>query len=197
MRERGQDSDSCGLLNRKRLEDQTLHSPALQRTHDLPSKSGASVVRDKPTRRETDKNAERFRKRPRKQITFSGSYDESDSFEPTSFFHPDYNCRLRSSTGSCIPCHPSEAHRYGVSECKGSARGLYHRSGIHLPMVLELLHRIPEPYGASVTLPRRFFIWLSKLYPAEHKLCNSCSRAFHLSVRFDDAIDRADGNALG
>jgi hypothetical protein len=52
----------------------------------------------------------------------------------------------------------------------------------------------------------KVFIWLLRLYPAEHKLHNSlapsagagvCPRAFYISVRFDDAIDWADGHTLG
>jgi hypothetical protein len=52
----------------------------------------------------------------------------------------------------------------------------------------------------------KVFIWLLRLYPAEHKLHNSlapsaragvCPRAFYISVRFDNAIDWADGYALG
>jgi hypothetical protein len=43
----------------------------------------------------------------------------------------------------------------------------------------------------------KVFIWLSKLYPAEHKLHNQCRWVFYSSVRFYDAIDRADTDALG
>jgi hypothetical protein len=43
----------------------------------------------------------------------------------------------------------------------------------------------------------KVFIWLLRLYPAGHKLDNLCPRIFYLSVRFDDAINRADANALG
>ena len=43
----------------------------------------------------------------------------------------------------------------------------------------------------------KVFIWLLRLYPAEHKLYNSCPRAFYISVRFDDAIDGTDGHTLG
>jgi hypothetical protein len=84
-----------------------------------------------------------------------------------------------------------------------STRGLYHRSGIHLHIVQCKCHPAPK-----------VFIWLSKLYPAEHKLPNSlapptmiiseasgragmCPRVFYISVRFDDAVDRAYTNALG
>jgi hypothetical protein len=40
----------------------------------------------------------------------------------------------------------------------------------------------------------KVFIWLSRLYPAGHNLC---PRVFYASVRFNDAIDRADTDALG
>ena len=48
-----------------------------------------------------------FRKSPENVIVFGTfiipprRYVESDSYEPASFFYPDYYCRPRSSTGSC------------------------------------------------------------------------------------------------
>ena len=43
----------------------------------------------------------------------------------------------------------------------------------------------------------KVFIWLLRLYPAGHKLCNLCPRALYISVGFNDAIDRADADTLG
>jgi len=80
-------------------------------------------------------------KKSRKQITFSGTYAipparyvELDSHEPTSFFYPDYNCRLWNYTRSCFwskghlkRCAPL----FSTASCwTPYARGLYHRSGI-------------------------------------------------------------------
>jgi hypothetical protein len=116
-------------------------------------------------------------KKSRKQITFSGTYlipparyVESDSHEPTSFFYPDYNCRLWNYTRSCF-CFQQQT------------------VGLHLLVGCTTdreLHPAPK-----------VFIWLLRLYPATHKLYNSCVRVFYISVRFDNAIDGADGHALG
>jgi hypothetical protein len=57
---------------------------------------------------------------------------------------------------------PAPTYRGGVRECEGSARGLYHRSGIHLRCKCH-----PAP---------KVFIWLLRLYPCGHKLHNSVDK---------------------
>ena len=80
------------------------------------------------------------------------------------------------TVGPGVP--PDHAYLVILSGCEGSARGLYHRSGIHGAVA----PRHPAP---------KVFIWLSKLYPWLRFTTTG------IQLCFDDAIDRADAHALG
>ena len=67
------------------------------------------------------------------------------------------------------------------------ARGLYHRSGIHLLTILNGYVAIQNRAVQLSPCPEGSYLVI-KIIP--------CLRVFYISVRFDDAIDRADAHTL-
>src|SRR5690606_13742491 len=73
------------------------------------TKSASQRTTGRECRRETGANSKQV---PKTASVFGTP--ESDSSEPISFFHPDYNCRLRSFTGSCADGRSQSKHSWAV-----------------------------------------------------------------------------------
>jgi hypothetical protein len=137
---------------------------------NAPRERSFTIVQDRHTGREISRQLRLRRKKSRKQSTFSGTYIPPRSGRSNqtreslaSFFYPDYDCRPRSSTGSCfLEC------RSLLLYFQQQAVGLHRLVGYTTDRELH-----PAP---------KVFIWLVKLYPCGHKMQNSCPRACYNAI---------------
>ena len=124
-----------------------------------------------------------LRKTPKTKL-FSGhtSRPNRTNRSANTFFYPDYNRRLRSSTGSCVVTALRQA------QSGHGARGLYHRSGIHLHCVaFPAMQVSPCPEGSYSDVLVLIIM---------HSYLHFKSRIATGRLCLYDALDRADRRAL-